>query len=205
MRSDSGSIVPLRLSDEVRLEKAIDAFDAGDQSPELFKEFTDLIDRGVKEANYFVGYMYEEGSNGVEKNPAYALHYYEKSVEDFGYVEGYLALARMFYHGDGVAQDYERAFQYYEHVATQRNHPVAIFMLGRMYQNGTGIRKDLGEARALYEKAISAGSVYGMINLAFLEAEEGHLLKSLLLRVRAGVSAFMISRKDSRDPRLRGG
>jgi TPR repeat protein len=190
---------------DLRLENAIESFDAGDSSPELFKEFIDLIDKGLKEANYFVGCMYEDGTNGTVKNLAHAFHYYQKSVEGFGYLEGYLAQARLLYHGNGIAQDYERAFQYYRHVVEQREHPVALFMLGRMFQHGTGVKKDIREARVWYGRAIAAGSIYGMINLAMLEYEEGHHLKSLLLRIKAGINAFLLARRNPRDVRLRGG
>lgn len=199
------NVVDLPRNNELRLEQAIQAFDAGDKSPSLFQQFVDLVDKGFKEANYFLGCMYEDGTNGVTKNLSNALYYYEKSVEGFGYLEGYLAVARLLYHGTDVQQDYLRAFQYYQHVAQQRNHLVALFMLGRMYQYGTGVNKDPKQARAWYSKAIAAGSIYGMINLAMLEAEEGHFVRNVLLRIRAGVWAFLIARRNPRDIRLRGG
>lgn len=205
VRSDNGNLLQFRPRHDARLEMAIKAFDASDDSPDLFKEFIDLIDRGFKEANYFVGCMYEDGTNGVEKNPYHALHYYEKSVEGYGYVEGYLAVARLLYHGDVVSRDYEKAFRYYEHVASHSDNPVALFMLGRIYQDGTGAARDLAKARALFLRAMSAGSVYAMINLALLEAQEGHWIKSIVLRARAAVRTFLIARKNPRDPRLRGG
>lgn len=190
---------------EHRLETAIKAFDSGDKSKELFDEFIDLIDKGSLEANYYVGCMYEDGTNGAKQNPEHAFFYYKKTVDELGYLEGYLALARLYYRGSGVPQNYAEAFRYYFHVAQKKNHPVACFMLGRIYQYGTGEVKDLLAARSWYLRAIAQGNVYGMINLAMLEAEEGHLLQSLLLRVKAGLSAFFISLKNRHDPRMRGG
>jgi len=190
---------------ESRLEAAIRAFDSGDESRELHSEFVDLINKGSKEANYYVGCMYEDGTNGVPKNPEHAFFYYKQSVEGFGYLEGYLALARLYYHGTGTPQDYAQAFKYYAHVAEKKEHPVACFMLGRMHQYGTGTGKDLKLARSWYRRAIAHGYVYGMINLAMLEAEEGHLLRSKGLRIRAGLCAFWIARKNPHDARLRGG
>jgi len=188
-----------------RLEAAIKDFDSGDNSKELFEEFIDLINKGSVEANYYVGCMYEDGSSGVEQNPEHAFFYYKKVVDELGYLEGYLALARLYYHGMGVQQNYAEAFKYYSHVAQKKEHPVACFMLGRMYQHGSGVAKDLSMARSWYLRAIAQGSIYGTINLAMLEAEEKHFLKSIGLRIKAGFSAFWISLKDRHDPRLRGG
>lgn len=187
------------------LERAIEAFDRRDKSKELLDTFIKLIDAGFSEANYFVGCMYEDGTNGVTRNLEYAYFYYKQSVDTHGYLEGYLSLARMHYHAIGVPQDFTLARKYYAHVAQATKNPIACFMLGRMYQYGQGVQKDLAEARRWYAEAITRGSVYGMINMAMLEAEEGNVFRSLFLRVQAGLRAFLISRKNPRDARLRGG
>jgi hypothetical protein len=201
----SDNVIDFPKAEAVRLEQAIRAFDRGDQTPSLREEFQLLARKGVREANYFLGCMSEDGTNGARRDAQTALRYYEQSIEDFGYVEGYLAAARLLYHGGEVEQDLRRAFRFYRLVAESHGHPVACFMLGRMYQRGEGTAKDLVAARLWYDKAISRGSVYGKLNLAMLEAEEGRLLKSLRMRLSAGLSAFFIARKDRRDARLRGG
>jgi TPR repeat protein len=206
MRQKSNKkVVDLSSSIKARLEKAITAFEAGDQSPALLDELRELINKGSKEANYYVGMIYEDGANGVEKSLEFAFFYYQKSTEGHGYVQGNLALARMHYHGVGVPRNYATAFEYYEHIAKQNDNLVACFMLGRMYQHGEGVERDLTKARECYARAISKGSVYGMLNLAMLEAAEGRWLKSIALRAAAGWAAFRISRKNPGDPRLRGG
>lgn len=205
MQSQDHKLLQFRLPVGSRLEAAISYFDSGDNTKELYEEFIDLIDNGCKEANYYVDCMYEDGTNGVQKNPAHAFFYYTQSVNGFGYVEGYLTLARLYCHGVGVPQNYEQAFFYYDHVAQKKEHPVACFMLGRMYQYGTGPKKDLKLARAWYLRSIAQGNVYGMLNLANLEFEEGHLLSGLWLRIKAGLYAFWIARKQPHDARLRGG
>jgi TPR repeat protein len=188
-----------------RLEKAIIAFDSGDRSRALLDEFLELVSKGAQEANYYAGMIYEDGSEGVEKNLESALFYYSQSTEGFGFVQGNLAAARMFYHGIGVPQDFATAFDYYSHVAQAHGHFIACFMLGRMYQHGQGVAKDLGKAREWYERAIAKGSIFGMLNLAMLEAEEGRLIRSLVWRLKAGWMAFKLSRRNPRDARLRGG
>lgn len=198
------NVIDLPSSIEARLERAIAAFDSGDTSPLLLKEFLDLVDKGDKEANYFVGMIYEDGVCGVPQNLESAFFYYQKSVEGFGYLEGYLALARLFYHGCGVKQDFNKAFEYYMHVVNQKDHLVAFFMLGRMYQRGEGVGVDFKEARKWFERAIAKGSIYGMLNLAMLEIEEGHWFRSLVLRLNASWIAIFLARKNKRDIRLRG-
>lgn len=204
-RASDRNVIEFPKGDRIRLEQAILKFDGGDTSTELYKEFDALARKGLREADYFLGCIFEDGSNGATRDLIAALEHYEKSIVEFGYVEGYLAMARLLYQGDGIEQDFTRAFRYYEHVATKHGHLVACFMLGRMLQRGEGVAKDLAKARSWYEKSVSMGSVYGMLNLAMLEAEEGHYFRSLCMRIRAGFQAFRIRKAIHNDVRLRGG
>lgn len=198
-------VVRFPKGEGLRLEHAIDAFDRGVRTVELVDQFRDLIARGLSEAHFFLGCLYEAGYNGKPADMRAALAEYKSSIDEFGYVEGYLAAARLLYHGHGVGQDLRAAFRYYSHVASRHTHPVAAFMLGRMYHRGEGVNADLVEARRWYEKSIARGSVYGMLNLAMLEYDLGHYLKALVLRFKAGLMAFAIALRDRRDMRLRGG
>jgi TPR repeat protein len=205
IRAADGNVIRFPKGDEVRLEQAIERFDAGDATHELLEEFRALADKGLREANYFLGLIYEDGTNGAETNVEKALDFYEESVNGLGYVEGYLAVARLMYHGLAGPRDYDKAFQYYEHVARKDENPIASFMIGRMYQHGQGVAKNLNTARAWYRQAIARGNVYGILNLALLEAEEGNVLKGILLRIHAYIKAVLIVLRNRRDIRLRGG
>jgi TPR repeat protein len=200
------NIIEFPKSRPVRLERAIASFDAGDGSKELVDEFQSLADSGFAEANYFLGCICEDGSNGQARNLPLALRHYEKAASEIGYLEAYLALGRLLYHGDGgVEKNLLRAKKVYETVKNYNSHPVACFMLGRMYQRGEGTEKDLDKAERLYKMAIDKGSVFGTLNLAMLRAETGAYLSSVVLRMKAGIQAFLIARKNPHDPRLRGG
>lgn len=188
-------------TDSDQLENAVRRFDNGENTKLLYDEFVSLVNAGYDEANYFLGCINEEGSNGVDKSIDHAFFYYQRSVETIGYVEGCLAVARLKYQSDELGKDYEFAFKHYQLVS---DHIVAMFMLGRMYQYGQGVMKNLVTAREFYDKSIARGSVYGMINLALLETEEGNWLKSKMLRLRAGFNTMLISCKNKRDIRLRG-
>ena len=205
MRASNSNVVHLPLTKDAELATAILAFDAGDDSAALAERFLNLRRRGVVEAAYFLGCMHEDGSNGVPLSFDRAFDYYDETAAQLSYVEGYLAAARMLYHGKGVPQDFKKAFQYYELVADQKGNLVAQFMVGRMYQRGEGVEQNINQARAYYRRAIEQGSVYAALNLSMLEWQEGRWLASIGHRLKAAIGAFRISRRDPRDYRLRGG
>ena len=188
-----------------RLAVAMDKFYNSDDLSGALKEFVSLIDEGCKDAYFFAGCIYEEGGGNVAKDLEKALFYYQKAIEEAGTVEAYLGLGKFYYYGMGVKQDYAKAFGYYSIVGEDSDNPIAQLMLGKMYQHGHGVNQDLKKAREYYNKAIAKGVVYAIQNLAFLEAEEGNRLKSLWLRLKAGLIAFNIGRKNMKDVRLRAG
>ena len=105
----------------------------------------------------------------------------------------------------GVAQDFAKSFEYYSMVANKNDNTIAHLMLGKMYCYGQGVKKNLLTAREHLNRAIAKGNVYAIRQLASLEAEHGNYLKSLQLRLRAGLTAFNIGRKNMHDIRLRRG
>lgn len=185
-----------------RLESAVNTYDKGDYAAALPK-FINLINDGCKEAYEFVGYIYEEGGGGVEQDLQKAAFYYKKSIEEFGALEAYLGLGRLYYHGDGVERDYAKAFELYSTVHEETDNPIAALMLGRMYQFGEGLTKDLVKAQEYYQKAANKGYVFGLTYQAILETELGNYLKGLWLRMKAAFLAFIISLKNPKDRKLR--
>lgn len=199
-------IVELPRSRPLRLERAIAAFNSGDDSIELWNEFESLANSGFSEANYFLGCMVEDGKNCQKKELTRALALYEKTADEIGYLEAHLGVARLSYHGDdGVVKNYIRARNIYENILRYREHPVACFMLGRMYQHGQGGVKDLDKAEALYSRAIAQGNVFGLVNLSLLRAEQKRSFESVRLRIKAAIMTYRIARLDRSDARLRGG
>ena len=57
--------------------------------------------------------FYEDAGNGIPQDAEKATFYFQKSVEQMGAVEGWLALGRLNYLGKSVPKDYEKAFYYY--------------------------------------------------------------------------------------------
>lgn len=190
----------------LRMVKALNAFDAMDDSKLLADEFRLLAETGLAEANFYLGSMYENGSNGLPEDIPLALEQYELAARKIGLLDAYMAQARLFYHGKGgIEKDVCKAQNMYEQIRNYNRNPIACFMLGRIYQYGEGVEKDLSKAESLYKMAIEQGYVYGMLNLAVLYAEKKMHFSNLVMRVRAGFQAFRVSRKNPRDVRLRGG
>ncbi|OAM52270.1 hypothetical protein A7981_01920 [Methylovorus sp. MM2] len=162
-----------------------------------------LINDGYSHANTLAGAIYERGGKGVNQDFEKALFYYRMAVNEVGAVEAWLALGRIFYFGKGVIQDYEKAFYYYSIVDEDTENHIAYLMLGKMYLEGTGVKKNLFKAREYFVKAIKRGAVFGYTYLAILEHEQGHILKSLFLRLKAGFLACLVSHRNTNDPRLR--
>lgn len=189
-----------------RLEEAVKLCNAR-QFPAALSRLIQLIDEGCDEAYYYVGCIYEEGGNGVEKDLAKAIFYYEKSTQEYGSVEGCLALARLYYFGIGVPQNYQKAFDLLTLIADEANngrgHGVAHMMLGQMYAFGHGVQQDLGIARKYFQKAADQGYVFPLSALSALEWRAGNYLQSIRLRIKAIWLAIRVSRSDPHDWRLR--
>lgn len=204
-RHSPNEVVEFPASHEQRLRSAIADAARGDHSTAL-KKFIALIDDGCAAAYDWVGGYYELGAVGleIEKDYEKARFYYERATEQCGSREAYLGLARLYYFGRGVKQDYCKAFEYYDLVAKEAEQSgVAYLMLGQMYQHGQCVDKDIEKAKECYQKAWQKGYVLGLTYLGKLEQERGHHLKGWLYRLKAGFMGLRIAPKDSRDSRLR--
>lgn len=124
-------------------------------------------DNGNTQAEYFLGYMYQEGL-GVEKNYSKAREHYEKAAAD-GIVGAQNNLAYMYIHGLGVEKDYAKAIEWYEKAAAAGN-AQAQHSLGIMYQNGEGVEQDYSKAAEWYKKAADNGNPNAQGSLAYMYA-----------------------------------
>lgn len=200
--SVTSNVVRLPESRDKSLEEAIRLYDSGQFAAALTRTIS-LIDEGCDEAYYLAGCIYEKGGHGVERNLDKARFYYEKSVDEFGYVEGYLALGRLYYFSIGVPQDYQKAFEFFSVVAEKKNNGIAQMMLGQMYAFGHGVQQDFGIAREYFQKAADQGYVFPLSALSALEWRAGNYPQSIRLRIKAIWLAIRVSRSDPHDWRLR--
>jgi len=188
---------------EERLEKAIEACHRADNAAYLLPEFLALIDSGCSEANYFAACILEEGGPSVPRDMQSAVFYYQKAVEEIGYLEAALALARIHYYGIGVPVDNELAARYYQAILAIEPHPIASLMLGRMHRLGHGVHMDLEHAERLLLGAAESDNVYAIRELAMLRRQQGRWIQGLALKLKAGWRAFVIGLGNLHDPRLR--
>jgi hypothetical protein len=74
-------------------------------------------------------------------------------------------LGHMYYHGQGVPQDYAEAVRWYRRAADQGD-AKSQYGLGYMYYNGQGVPQDYAEAVRWYRKAADQGDARAQVNLA---------------------------------------
>ena len=94
---------------------------------------------------------------------------YVKSEAEKGDVDAMNSLGVMYYHGEGVSQDYAQAKQWYEKAAEYGN-ANAMNNLGVMYYHGEGVSQDYDQAKQWYEKAAENGNTDSMYTLGYLYA-----------------------------------
>ena len=82
---------------------------------------------------YKLGTYYEEGREGVAKDPEKAFVFYTKAVSDpnthstmLGIPQSYLSLARLYESGNGTQKDMAKAKEFYEKALTAANETLAL-------------------------------------------------------------------------------
>ncbi|CAE7242199.1 esiB [Symbiodinium sp. CCMP2456] len=130
------------------------------------------LERGWSGAPTSLGLLYQFG-HGVAQDIRKAKELYELGIErgdNFALTRlGYLYetgqagstaacydLGRLYYHGLGVAQDFQKARKLLE-LAMQKGDAEASTSLGTLYQFGQGVAQDFHRAKELYEIGIERG------------------------------------------------
>lgn len=196
------NIVEFPSSGDEDLQKAMDLF-SHDSADQALAEFVKLIDQGNDEAFSFVGNLYESGGRNVERDYSKAKFYYEQSVERVGAVAAYLGLVRIYYYGLGVERDCCKAFEYCTVLAEEADHPYANFFIGRMYMEGCCVDKNIEKSKEFFKKAWDQDYVFGLTYLGIAEQKSGYMLRGWMCRIKAGILAFRIGRKNINDARIR--
>ena len=115
-----------------------------------FKWYKTAAEGGELAAYYYVGHAYEEGE-GVAKNEAEAVRWYQARLDHGMQVGCCNALGALYFYGKGVEQDYAKAFQLINWAYSQGN-DWGIYYLGVMYFHGWGVQQDYAKAREILEK-----------------------------------------------------
>lgn len=108
------------------------------------------------EAQYYLALAYQSGSEGVPYNPVEAERLLRLSIEN-GNMKACIALARLYYHGVNVKQDYKESAALY-YIAAVRGNREAQFELGNLYIMGLGVEKDMNTAMVWWKEAALHGN-----------------------------------------------
>ena len=71
----------------------------------------------------------------------------------------------MYYHGEGIDQDYEKAFYWYSKSASQ-GEAIAQYEVGQMYEDGVYVGKNYSKAFNYYLKSSGNGLKNPFLNWA---------------------------------------
>ena len=111
-------------------------------------------EQGDAEAQYYLGFMYENGQ-GVPQDYKQAAKWYLKSAEQ-GDADAQYNLGIMYESGQGLPQDYKQAAKWWLKSAEQ-GHAEAQYNLGIMYENGLGVIPSNKKAYAWFALAAMSG------------------------------------------------
>ena len=117
--------------------KGAAAAQAGDYENAI-KEWSPLAQRGYPEAQFNLGWLFENGL-GVPQDYAEAMAWYQKAA-DQDYPEAQLSLGWLYSKGLGVSQNDKTAADWYRKAAEQGN-AIAQSQLGVLYSLGTGVQQ----------------------------------------------------------------
>ncbi len=134
----------------------------------VIKMYKKRAKQGDADAQYNLGYMYENGE-GVEGDYVIAAEWYEKAAGQ-GHAKAQNNLAFLYRKGYGVPQDMAKAVELYEKAAGQ-GCAIAQINLGYLYKYGTETGQDYVKAAEYFSKAAAQGNPTGQVNLAELYDE----------------------------------
>jgi len=104
------------------------------------------------------GNIYEE-----QGKPRKAYEWYMRAAHA-GNNKGWFNMARMFFHGEGVKQDYQAAYQYFMDLY-EKDYTAVCLYLGLYAEYGFLEEPDYEAALKYYEQGIEAGDEYCPVNL----------------------------------------
>jgi uncharacterized protein len=153
-----------------------------DENDALAEEFIKSIAEPMSVSSEFEYWVQEAAKEGN----AEALNVLGTWAEDVvllrksaaqGYAEGQISLARMYFQGRWVTQDYVEAFFWYEKAALQGD-PDAQFICGNMRYEGLGTEVNYVEAAEWYREAAEQGHVEAQAALAGMYYEGKGVLRN---------------------------
>jgi hypothetical protein len=121
------------------------------------------VDKGNAEAQYVLGYMFENGGMGLKQSPKRAFQFYQLAAAQ-GSALAQTASGICYEEGQGVKIDFTAAELWYRHAAEQ-GYPEAQANLGAMFYHGKGVAQSHEEAVQWYRLAAAQGLPDALFNL----------------------------------------
>jgi TPR repeat protein len=159
--------------------------------PGKFQEYKAGAEQGDAEAQFNLGYCYDDG-RGVEKDYAEAVKWYRKAAAQ-NFAPAQFNLGYCYANGQGVRKDKAEAVKWYRKAAEQ-NYTPALSNLGWCYDNGCGVVKDYVEAVKWYRQAAGQGHAEAQFNLGCCYANGQGVVRD---KAEAYVWFSMAARADS--------
>ncbi len=115
----------------------------------------DLAEQGDSEAQFYLGILYDRGSDAIEKDDKAASAWFEKAARQ-GHAGAQFNLGNAYMNGRGVAQSTEQAVYWWQQAADNGS-PNAQFNLAIQYYQGKGVEKDWDSAVRYFNRAADNG------------------------------------------------
>ena len=133
---------------------------------EALQLFRTAANYGMADAQYYLGWLLSDELISDDQNVNHinfleALHWLRRSA-DQGNTSAMLDIARLYFLGKGVMQDYSETVYWYLQAAVNGSARGQSY-LGRMYENGMGVEISLVKAHAWYNISASLGNESGTI------------------------------------------
>jgi TPR repeat protein len=134
-------------------EEAVAAYNKGDYATAA-REFRPFAEAGQANAQYILGWIYQNG-DGVQRDNAEAAKWYQRAAEK-GNVDAQYALGSLYAAGAGVPRDDAAAVKWFRKAAEQGK-AAAQYILGYMLSAGEGAPRNEAEGLTWYRKAAEQG------------------------------------------------
>ena len=125
------------------------------QLNEALESYIKAANQNVREAQYNLGYMYEEGEAGLKPDISLAVKWYRKAAEK-NLPEAQHMLGNLYSEGRGVPEDYIAAAKWYNKAADQ-NFAFSQYQMGILYSVGQGVEISPETSSTWFLKAAKAG------------------------------------------------
>lgn len=133
-----------------------EAYQSGDFA-EAEKIWLELANKGDAQSQFFLGVLYDQGSDTVAKDDKAASRWFDAAARQ-GHVNAQFNLGNAYKRGRGVPQSEEQAVVWWQQAADLGS-PNAQFNLAIQYYQGLGIEKNWDKAVEYFNKAARNGHV----------------------------------------------